>query len=44
LKKLELLAIMYALEALLENAEPDKAKRVVKKIIAEAEIARRVWG
>ena len=35
--KLELLTVLYSLDALLDNNESDKAKSVVKRIIAEAE-------
>ena len=35
--KLELLAVLYSLEALLEEGKTEKATEVIKKVIAEAE-------
>ena len=38
--RLELLAMLYSLEALLEEGKADKANEVIKKVIAEAENTR----
>ena len=38
--RLELLTVLYSLQALLENGSVDKAKEVIEKIIAEAERAK----
>ena len=35
--RLELLTMLYSLEALLEEDKTEKAKEVIKKVIAEAE-------
>jgi len=35
--KLELLTVLYSLEELHENGQPDAALKVIKKIIREAE-------
>ena len=35
--RLEALTVLYSLEALLEEAKPEKAKEVIKKLIREAE-------
>ncbi len=35
--KLELLTLLYSLEALMDTENYDKAKEVVKKVIAQAE-------
>ena len=40
MKRLELLAMLYSLEALLEEGKADKANEVIKKVIAEAENTR----
>ena len=35
--RLEILTLLYSLEALLEEGKADKANEVIKKVIAEAE-------
>jgi len=35
--RLELLALLYSIEALLDEDRAERAKEVVKKVIAEAE-------
>ncbi len=35
--RLEILTMLYSLEALLEEEKTEKAKEVIKKVIAEAE-------
>ena len=35
--RLEILTLLYALEALLDEGKYDKAKEVIKKVITEAE-------
>lgn len=35
--KLELLAVLYSLESLHDNGKPEEAKKVIKRLIAEAE-------
>ena len=35
--RLETLTVLYSLEALLDEAKPEKAKEVIKKLIREAE-------
>ena len=38
--RLELLAMLYSLEALLEEGKSERAAEVIKKVIAEAENTR----
>ena len=35
--RLEILTLLYALEALLDEGKPEKANEVIKKVINEAE-------
>jgi hypothetical protein len=40
LTRLEILTLLYSLEALLEDGKAEKAKEVIKKVINEAEKAK----
>jgi hypothetical protein len=35
--RLELLTMLYSLDALLDELKPEKAQEIIKKVIAEAE-------
>jgi hypothetical protein len=35
--RLEILTLLYSLEALLDEEKPEKAKEIIKKLIKEAE-------